>query len=90
VPESGSPFASLAPTPSPMSDANREEVYAATQQFITDQVQMAWEAAAVAQSQAAMATYSAYILNLARSEPSVVNWIAGAEQKLLADGCIRP
>jgi hypothetical protein len=40
---------------------------AATQQFITDQTQMAWEAAVVAQSQAATATYSAYILNLAQS-----------------------
>jgi hypothetical protein len=130
-PESESPFASLALTPSPMSDANREAAYAAaqatlaagqseimelshqatvvslsrdqaakaaaqatldsdqrelmelsiqateisqnmaqaaaTQQFITDQNQMTWEAAAVAQSQAATATYSAYILNLGRS-----------------------
>jgi hypothetical protein len=130
-PESGSPSASLALTPSPMSDANREAAYvaaqatlvagqsqmtelssqatvvslsrdqaanaaaqatldfdqrelmelsirateigrnmagaAATQQFITDQTQMTWEAAAVAQSQAATATYSAYILNLAQS-----------------------
>jgi hypothetical protein len=37
---------------------------AATQQFITEHTQMAWNATATAQSQAATATYSAYILNV--------------------------
>jgi len=36
---------------------------AATQQFITQQTQIAWNTTATAQSQAATATYSAYVLN---------------------------
>ena len=40
---------------------------AATQQFITEQTQMAWNATATAQSQAATATYSAYILNVTQT-----------------------
>jgi hypothetical protein len=40
---------------------------AATQQFITEQTQMAWNATATAQSQAATTTYSAYILNVTQT-----------------------
>jgi hypothetical protein len=40
---------------------------AATQQFITEQTQMVWNATANAQSQAATATYSAYILNVTQT-----------------------
>ena len=40
---------------------------AATQQFITEQTQMVWNATATAQSQAATATYSAYILNVTQT-----------------------
>ena len=40
---------------------------AATQKFITKQTQMAWNATATAQSQAATATYSAYILNVTQT-----------------------
>jgi hypothetical protein len=40
---------------------------AATQQFITEQTQMAWNATATAQSQAATATYSAYIFNVTQT-----------------------
>jgi len=40
---------------------------AATQQFIKKQTQMAWNATATAQSQAATATYSAYILNVTQT-----------------------
>jgi hypothetical protein len=40
---------------------------AATQQFITEQTQMAGNATATAQSQAATATYSAYILNVTQT-----------------------
>ena len=40
---------------------------AATQQFITEQTQMAWNTTATAQSQAASATYSAYILNVTQT-----------------------
>ena len=40
---------------------------AATQQFITAQTQMVWDATAAAQSQAATATYSAYILNVTQT-----------------------
>ena len=40
---------------------------AATQQFITEQTQMAWNTTATAQSQAATATYSAYILNVTQT-----------------------
>jgi hypothetical protein len=40
---------------------------AATQQFITLQTQSAWNATATAQSQAATATYSAYILNFTQT-----------------------
>ena len=40
---------------------------AATQQFITEQTQMAWNTTAIAQSQAATATYSAYILSVTQT-----------------------
>ncbi|HSA99013.1 MAG TPA: hypothetical protein VLE49_00070, partial [Anaerolineales bacterium] len=40
---------------------------AATQQFITEQTQMAWNTTATAQSQAATATYSAYILSVTQT-----------------------
>jgi hypothetical protein len=40
---------------------------AATQQFITEQTQMAWNATSTAQSQAATATYSAYIFNITQT-----------------------
>jgi hypothetical protein len=40
---------------------------AATQQFITEQTQAVWNATATAQSQAATATYSAYILNVTQT-----------------------
>jgi hypothetical protein len=40
---------------------------AATQQFITEQTQMAWNATATAQSQAATATYSAYMFNVTQT-----------------------
>ena len=40
---------------------------AATQQFITEQTQMAWNATATAQSQAATATYSAYVFNVTQT-----------------------
>lgn len=40
---------------------------AATQQFITEQTQMAWDIQATAQSQAATATYSAYVLNVTQA-----------------------
>ena len=40
---------------------------AATQQFIIEQTQMVWNATATAQSQAATATYSAYILNVTQT-----------------------
>jgi hypothetical protein len=40
---------------------------AATQQFITEQTQTAWNATATAQSQAATATYSAYALNVTQT-----------------------
>jgi hypothetical protein len=40
---------------------------AATQQYITEQTQIAWDAAATAQSQAATATYSAYMFNVTQT-----------------------
>jgi hypothetical protein len=40
---------------------------AATQQFITEQNQMVWDAAVNAQSQAATATYSAYLFNVTQT-----------------------
>jgi hypothetical protein len=40
---------------------------AATQQFISEQTQMVWNATATAQSQAATATYSAYILHVTQT-----------------------
>jgi hypothetical protein len=40
---------------------------AATQQFITEQTEMAWNVATTAQSQAATATYSAYILDITQT-----------------------
>jgi hypothetical protein len=40
---------------------------AATQQFIAEQTQMAWNATATAQSQAATAIYSGYILNVTQT-----------------------
>jgi len=40
---------------------------AATQQFITEQTQMAWNTTATAQSQAATANYSAYILSVTQT-----------------------
>jgi hypothetical protein len=40
---------------------------AATQQFISEQTQMAWNATATAQSQAATATYSAYIFSVTQT-----------------------
>ncbi len=40
---------------------------AATQQFIAEQTQMAWNATATAQSQAATATYSTYLLNVTQT-----------------------
>lgn len=40
---------------------------AATQQFITAQTQMAWDATATAQSQAATATYSAYMFSVTQT-----------------------
>lgn len=40
---------------------------AATQQFITEQTQMAWNTTATAQSQAATSAYSAYILNVTQT-----------------------
>jgi len=46
---------------------------AATQQFITEQTQRAWNAKATAQSQAATSTYSAYILNV--TQTAQAQWI---------------
>jgi len=43
---------------------------AATQQFISEQTQMVWDATANAQSQAATATYSAYSLNVTQTAQS--------------------
>jgi hypothetical protein len=40
---------------------------AATQQFITQQTQIAWNTTAIAQSQASTAIYSAYVLNVAQT-----------------------
>ena len=40
---------------------------AATQQFIVEQTQLAWNATATAQSQAATATYSTYVLNVTQT-----------------------
>lgn len=52
----------------------------ATQQFIVEQTQMAWNTTATAESQAATATYSAYILNVTQTAQAQANLNAQATQ----------
>jgi hypothetical protein len=57
---------------------------AATQQHITEQTQIAWDVAATAQSQAATATYSAYMFNITQTQQSQALLDAQGTQTALA------